>query len=642
MEFINDKDMVQIFDKRSRVSTVVNKLALLSAEQVRDFFSNREVKLPRKLNCLALMSVLNEKIPLLNSKSLPKDMFIKLQNYKNFSEFQLQALFDKICDEEDYNRYRVRLWTLVLKNYELLNLADGEVQHLMNIKKKQVEDFSTYNNILCEVSVDYNRYFDGILAKDIETHLNEYFSTEELKKLANKYGYQIGSRLKKEEYIGYIKMYLKSKRKLTVALSNEIDSMTAVQLSSLCQVHEIELSPNLKKNELVFLLQFLIKKDKLTTSILKENVIDNGIKPLEFEVDTYSIDNFGRGEAKKVIILPEDKVEEKQEPINEPSRPFSNEELINEIAKKLGIIINDSKAEEPKQEEIPEEVEKPKMTPAERLALARKRKQELAKERMGTEETAKVTEPEKPKMTPAEILAMARKRKQDLANQRMMMQREEVEEDLDRENENHVLDLNEENVESNSGEFIEDNFETLEKVEVDEQTLESVDDIEYDEEIKSNFEDVDIETSEEELSDVDIETSEEELSDADIETSEEELSHVDINEDHYNEENYDNEEAVLVESDSEEVIESVDNQESSLELNDLDSTEEIEIEKAADESYDPNFDSTEFIDESKIIENPNYKNPKYAPKKISVGSVMGVCGWIVALVLMAVLIISLF
>ena len=116
MEFINDKDMVQIFDKRSRVSTVVNKLALLSAEQVRDFFSNREVKLPRKLNCLALMSVLNEKIPLLNSKSLPKDMFIKLQNYKNFSEFQLQALFDKICDEEDYNRYRVRLWTLVLKN----------------------------------------------------------------------------------------------------------------------------------------------------------------------------------------------------------------------------------------------------------------------------------------------------------------------------------------------------------------------------------------------------------------------------------------------------------------------------------------------------------------------------------------------
>ena len=630
MEFINDKDMVQIFDKRSRVSTVVNKLALLSAEQVKDFFCNREVKLPRKLNCLALISVLNEKIPLLNSKSLPKDMFIKLQNYKNFSEFQLQALFDKICDEEDYNRYRVRLWTLVLKNYELLNLADGEVQHLMNIKKKQVEDFSTYNNILCEVSVDYNRYFDGILAKDIETHLNEYFSTEELKKLANKYGYQIGSRLKKEEYIGYIKMYLKSKRKLTVALSNEIDSMTAVQLSSLCQVHEIVLSPNLKKNELVFLLQFLIKKDKLTTSPLKENVIDNGIKPLEFEVDTYSIDTFGRGEAKKVIIQPEDKVEEKQEPINEPSRPFSNEELINEIAKKLGIIINDSKGEELKQEEIPEEVEKPKMTPAERLALARKRKQELAKERMGTEETSKVTEPEKPKMTPAEILAMARKRKQELANERMMMQKEEVEEDLDRENENDVLDLNEENVESNSGEFIEDNFETLEKVEVDEQTLESVDDIEYDEEIKSNFEDVDIETSEEELSDVDIET------------SEEELSHVDINEDHYNEENYDNEEAVLVESDSEEVIESVDNQESSLELNDLDSAEEIEIEKAADESYDPNFDSTEFIDESKIIENPNYKNPKYAPKKISVGSIMGVCGWIVALVLMAVLIISLF
>ena len=143
MEFSMDLEYVTIFDKRGKVVTLATRLANLSAQQVKEFFANRENKIPRRLNMLALMSVLNEKIKTLNSQSLTKDMFTKLQFYKDFNEFQLQSLFEKICDEEDFLNYRITLWTLIIKNHDCLNLHDGEVQYLSKIKKLKVDDFSS-------------------------------------------------------------------------------------------------------------------------------------------------------------------------------------------------------------------------------------------------------------------------------------------------------------------------------------------------------------------------------------------------------------------------------------------------------------------------------------------------------------------
>ena len=160
MEFSSNLEYVTIFDKRSRVATLAGRLANLSATQVKEFFANRDIKLPRRINMLALMSVLNEKIKTLNSQSLTKDMFTKLQFYKDFNEFQLQTLFEKICDEEDFLNYRISLWTLILKNHDSLNLLDGEVQYLSKIKKLKVDDFSSFERIIFEICEDVNKEFN--------------------------------------------------------------------------------------------------------------------------------------------------------------------------------------------------------------------------------------------------------------------------------------------------------------------------------------------------------------------------------------------------------------------------------------------------------------------------------------------------
>ena len=615
MEFSNNKEILTIFDKRGKVVTLATKLAALSGKQIKEFFDIRINKIPRQLNRLALIKVLNNKIQTLNSLSLPKDMFIKLQSYKDFTEFQLQTLFEKIGDDEDFLQYRINLWTLILRNYDILNLMDGEVQHLTRIKKLPMDDFSGYNRLLFEASEDVNKCFDGVPAKQIEEIFNNTFSSEELRRLAEKYGFNIPSRLKKTEFSEFLKQILKSKKKLTVALSKEIDDMTVVQLNSLCEVHEITLSSNLKKNEIIFLLMFLIKKNKLSTSEIKGISDTCGITPLEFTVDIDKIDNFGRGEAKEVIILPQEEPE--VEEFEEEPKDLTQDELLKEIAKKLGLIQDDN-VEEPK-EEVKKPAAKQKATtnsqdsngqisPAERLALARQRKQELAlerkleEERKALEAERKKFEEEKKIFEEKQAIEKERKEKerlQEILNKLMNKPKEEAEEPA---------------VDEVEAVAVEDEFDDSYYDEVAE---EEINDEVVDEEI--NDEVVDEESDEIQDESVEAADEEETLEESSKETAEEFNDDFEV-EDLVFEEPKDENSKIENEpsNDTEEVVEEpLTENTSNLDdmLNKISSLKNKKDKKIKDESYDEGFNKLENIKASEVIENPYYKNKKFAPKK---------------------------
>ena len=637
MEFSNNKQYVTVFDKRGKVETLATKFAALSASQIKGFFKERENKIPRILNMLALMQVLNDKIPTLNSHSLPKDAFFKLQFYKDFSEFQLQTLFEKICDDEDYLKYRVNLWTLIIRNKDVVNLQDGEAQYLSRVKKLPVEDFSEYNRTIFEVCEDVNRQFDGVPTKKIEESFNNTYSSDELRRLAEKYGFDIPQRLKKTEFTEFVKQILKSKRKLTVALGKEIDDMTVVQLNSLCEVHEITLSSNLKKNEIIFLLMFLIKYNKLTTSELKGITDDCGISPLEFTVDLDSVDNFGRGEAKEVIKLPSEEVVE--EPVEEEQPDSLNDELLREIAKKLGLVIDGDKVsvadsdpepvkpvkkEAPKQPVKKEVVKEPVktsngMTPAERLALARKKKQELAEqkrleelaERKKLEELKKQLQPKPVKKEtkkveePKEEIDVNELIKKLLNKQNVR----EVEEDL----------YEPEELENK---YIEEEFDTDSYLEEEPDDLNEIDD-----ELEESFEENEVEENSE-----DVDNFDDENDDAEDEEDSEELIKETLS-DEVSEDIQEVTEEPVVETE-EIVTKEVVSESTDEDSNENENSEEIVVESTVaeeeasevqpeevelkDESFDKEFDSSENLDVTHAISNPYYKNKKVNPKKKNV------------------------
>ena len=109
MEFIFDKNTVTIFAKSHKIDTLVTKLAALSGEQIYGFFSNRDVLIPRRLNCLALYSVLNNKLRLVNSNSFSKDYYERLKYYNYFTELQLFNLYKEIATYDDFFEYRKNL-----------------------------------------------------------------------------------------------------------------------------------------------------------------------------------------------------------------------------------------------------------------------------------------------------------------------------------------------------------------------------------------------------------------------------------------------------------------------------------------------------------------------------------------------------
>lgn len=342
MEYIENKEIVVIFNKRMGLETVVSKLALLNGEQMKRFFMERPVKIPRKLNAMALTGTLNERIKTLDSHSLTKDAFANLEYYSTFTEFQLQNLFEKIGTEEDFYLYRKNLWKLLIRNNVGINLQDGEVTRLINMKKYRVENFVTFSSCIAQVSLDVAKEFDASPISKFEEVLKVAFSQEEIRTLAHKYGFDIPARLKKEDLLQYVKDMMRAKRKLTLALQRELKDMTLVQLNEFCSLQNLGISSYLKKEELIHLLLFFFKQAKFPT-IEANNILGMSFTdPIKFRVDLDVVDNFKRGIPKKVIYLEGEEelsiadleeIEEVAEPA--PKKRHTKNDMITEIVKKL-------------------------------------------------------------------------------------------------------------------------------------------------------------------------------------------------------------------------------------------------------------------------------------------------------------------
>ena len=162
MDINYDKNTISIYGKNMKIETVLKKLTQLSGEQAYHFLTNRGIQLPRKMNSLALISVLNRKIKFLHSNSLSKDYFTRLQYYKYFTEQQLFNLYLKIANtDDDFYLYRYNLYKLIITNFVALDLNDGELTYLINLKKNKVESFEQYFNYISGSALEQENTFDG-------------------------------------------------------------------------------------------------------------------------------------------------------------------------------------------------------------------------------------------------------------------------------------------------------------------------------------------------------------------------------------------------------------------------------------------------------------------------------------------------
>ena len=346
MELNYSKNQIILYGKVCKLDTLINKLSTLSGEQVYHFLIDRTTQLPRRIHCMALISVLNNRIKFLHSNSMPKDAFIKLQYYASYSEQQLFMLFQKICTEEDFVSYRKNLFSLIIDNYQQLNLNDGELMYLKNLNKQPIGSFPDYFNYITGACLEQPNTFDGQDIDVLKCNLQYSASNQDVFDLALKYGVPLPTRLKREEYLEFIFDYLKRKGNYSEVVASDLNAMNITQISTYARRTGIPMQPNMSKTELITYLFYFLGLCEIPTTSMDEIKSSPKYEPLEFRVDLQAIDSFGKGEPKRVIYYAGDhedtslmadvikeaslKLEEKEEETLENGNPEPVEEAIEE------------------------------------------------------------------------------------------------------------------------------------------------------------------------------------------------------------------------------------------------------------------------------------------------------------------------
>ena len=292
MEFDSNKQTLTVYGKAERISVLANRFQALSGKQTYEFFSERAVFLPRKLNVLALRCVLNERIKTLRASELPKEYYEGLENYRNFSEYQLFNLFATICDnKEDFKAYRLALWKLILVNYEALALTDGEINYLKNISKLQTEKLEKYFQYITSASREMENTFDGLEKDSLKAGLLASASAEDVIDLGAKYGIELPLEFEIDGFKAALKEYLAAFDKLNMEMDSYIDKASDMTLENFAIKNKIPLSFNMDKIKLVNYLFFILSIAEMPTTSVQQVVIPNEYQPLEFKVDTINTFN---------------------------------------------------------------------------------------------------------------------------------------------------------------------------------------------------------------------------------------------------------------------------------------------------------------------------------------------------------------
>ena len=298
-----EKNQIIVYGKGLKYDAFIKKLASLSGEQIYSFFNSRGIALPRMMNVLALTSVCNQKIKFLNSNSLTKDYFTRLQHYKNFTETQLENLFIATNGtSEEFELYRYNLCKLIIDNYEELDINDGEIMYLKNLKKTKIKSFEEYVGYISACSLEQPGTFDGASIEGLKKDLMFTATNQEILLIGEKYGITIPERLSKEEYLDFIKTYLNMLGRLNAGVEEQIDGMTLQALSIYCKQNGIPMQPAMSKDDLVTYLFYYLDQCEIPYSSVESIIYDSAIySPLEFTVDLSVIPLFGDGVAKKII-----------------------------------------------------------------------------------------------------------------------------------------------------------------------------------------------------------------------------------------------------------------------------------------------------------------------------------------------------
>lgn len=336
MARLNYESDISIGKKSIKVDEFLKTLIYLPAEEVRTYFTELGLTLPRELRMFALRETLRVRVIETRKTrlTLADELNYRLSWFTEFTETQLENLLVFFDDRELDKQFLNEFWLEVL-NYMLSKGVLPESFHqlhersLAHVKENGIvlPDMKTYNRTIKDLFFDSMGRIDGLTQQKIRPVLYKSSTLGELRDLGSKYDVDVPRRLKKNELADIIIKELKERNQYTDALEKEIRKMSVIVLQRYAIDHDIKASTELKKEEII---EYILKNAKETKEAY---FVPHSIEVYEKEVTDVSdepIEDITEEESTEEEVAVEETVEETPTETETPTEEDTEEEVEEE------------------------------------------------------------------------------------------------------------------------------------------------------------------------------------------------------------------------------------------------------------------------------------------------------------------------
>jgi len=317
MPRLTRESLVLVGTKELKVDDILKTIVYLPATQVKAFFYDIGLTIPRELRMFVLRETLREKV-IETRKSrltLADELNYRLSWFTEFTETQLENLLIFFDDPALDKAFLEDFWTdlisyIVEKGVQAKDVKKLVDQSIAHVKAVGLElpNMKTYNRDLKDLFFDSLGRIDGLPPQKFRPVLYKSSTLTEIRDLGTKYDVDVPRRLKKTELADIIIRELKERGQYTEELENQIRGMSVIVMQRFAIDHDIKASTELKKEEIIEYILANAKETKEAYFVPESpQVYEQEVEEVQKNV-----------EQPKVVVAPvvvEEKVEEEKKEV---------------------------------------------------------------------------------------------------------------------------------------------------------------------------------------------------------------------------------------------------------------------------------------------------------------------------------------
>lgn len=270
------KHVLTIKGQNYKSEEMVKQLIYIPADNIVAFFQDIALNIPRQLRIDALRAVLEG--PALKTreerKALADEMGYRLSYFSRYTETQLINLLEFYKDNNLRREYFIKLWELLLLYIIDKKVAENDLARLVleaeryaTQKDREIPSSLKYNNTINPLFYDEEGKIDGLTPEEFRPVTYKSSTLTELRSIGDKYNAPVPKRLRKKEVQEIILNELSDRGELTEELREEVLSKNVIILERFARDHDIKVSTELRKEEII---EYILSNAKETKEMYYE------------------------------------------------------------------------------------------------------------------------------------------------------------------------------------------------------------------------------------------------------------------------------------------------------------------------------------------------------------------------------------